>query len=956
MAEQLPRLNHHTPPSREAERSRAPTGPAHDTGPRSGAAICPIGIRGYNGAVPAPILATKLHAPTPRPGLVLRSSLIERLNEGLHRRLTLISAPAGFGKTTLAGEWIAGCKRPSAWLSLDEGENDLARFLMYLVAALQTMKADTGARIMAALQSPQQAPTESILSSLINEICSQPESFILVLDDYHSIDAKPVDDALAFILEHQPQQMHLVVATREDPNLPLARWRARGQLTELRAADLRFTAAEAAVFLNQAMGLSLSEGSITALENRTEGWIAGLQMAALSMQGRADTAGFIKAFAGSHRFVMDYLIEEVLQRQTERVRGFLQHTAILDGLCGPLCNAVAGREDGGEMLEALERGNLFVVPLDDKRQWFRYHHLFADVLRAHVTAAQPGRVPAMHRRASEWYEQNGLPADAIRHALAADDFERAAGLIELAGPSMEGTPQSAAWRGWVSALPDELVRARPVLSAWYAYALLASAEMEAADSRLKDAERWLAHPSAEMVVADERQFRSLPATIATARAYHAQALGDVEGTVTYARRALELLPEEDSVKRQQATGLLGLTCWAKGDLAAAERVFAEYNRKLRSVRSITDTIGTAFVLAEIRMAQGQLREAVHTLEHTLQFVVDQGGPLPPDAADLYRVLSELFRERGELEAAAQYLSRSEELSGHAELLGWTHRLCVAQALMKQTQGNLDDALDLLHEAERLFVRSPLLVVRPLSALRARIWVAQGRLAEALAWAREQGLSADDTPSYLHEYEHITLARILISAHGKDAKGSLQQIARLLERLLLAAEEGGRNGSVIEILVLEARVHDAQGDAPRALASLERALTLAEPEGWVRLFVDEGPSMADLLTRMAAVRGSGAPGMEAYIHKLLAAIEKQCPPRTPQGKQRGARVEALAPLLSEREREVLRLLGTELKGPEIARELFISLNTLRTHTKSIFGKLEVNNRLAAVRRARQLSLL
>ena len=554
--------------------------------PSVAAPICPIGVCGYNRVVPTPILATKLYAPPHRPELVLRPRLIERLNEGLHRKLTLISAPAGFGKTTLASEWIAGCKRPSAWLSLDEGESDFARFLTYFVAALQTMKADIGTRVLAALQSPQQAPAESVLTSLINEINAMPHDFILVLDDYHAVDARSVDDALAFLLEHLPRQMHLVIATREDPNLPLARWRARGQLTELRAADLRFTAAEAATFLNQAMGLHLSGDDITALENRTEGWIAGLQMAALSLQGRADTSTFIQAFTGSHRFVLDYLLEEVLQRQPERVHSFLLQTAILDGLCGPLCDAVTGREDGAEMLGALERGNLFVVPLDDQRRWYRYHHLFADVLRAHLREAQPDQVPTLHRRASEWYEQNGLPPDAISHALAADDFVRAAGLIELAGPAMEGSPQTATWLGWVRALPDELVRARPVLSVWYAFALLGRAEMEAAESRLKDAEQWLAHPSAEMVVVDERQFQSLPATIATARAYHAQALGDVPGTVTYARRALDLLPEGDHPRRQQATGLLGLTCWASGDLEAAGRVFADYNMKLRAARNL----------------------------------------------------------------------------------------------------------------------------------------------------------------------------------------------------------------------------------------------------------------------------------------------------------------------------------------------------------------------------------
>ena len=425
-------------------------------------------IRPYNNSMPTSILATKLYIPPPRSKAVPRPRLVARLNEGLHRKLTLISAPAGFGKTTLVSEWVAGCERPVAWLSLDEGDNDLARFLAYLVAALQTITADMGKGLLAGLQSPQPPPIELILTTLLNEITTIPDHFVLVLDDYHVIDAQPVDHALTFLLEHLPPQMHLVIATREDPQLPLARLRARGQLTELRAADLRFTPSEAAEFLNQVMGLNLSADDIAALETRTEGWIAGLQMAALSMQGRSDTASFIQAFTGSHRFVLDYLVEEVLQRQPERVRSFLLQTAILDRLSGPLCDAVTGREDGRGMLDALERGNLFVVPLDDRRQWYRYHHLFADVLQARLMEEQPDQVSGLHRRASAWYEQNGLPSDAIRHALAAEDFERAADLIELAGPMVEESSLTATWLGWVRALPDELVRIRPVLSVRYA--------------------------------------------------------------------------------------------------------------------------------------------------------------------------------------------------------------------------------------------------------------------------------------------------------------------------------------------------------------------------------------------------------------------------------------------------------------------------------------------------------
>ncbi|MDQ5811408.1 MAG: helix-turn-helix transcriptional regulator, partial [Actinomycetota bacterium] len=458
----------------------------------------------------APILATKLYVPPPQPKVVPRPRLIERLSEGLHRRLTLISAPAGFGKTTLVSEWLAGCEQPAAWLSLDEGDNDPKRFLAYLVAALQTIAPNIGEGVLGVLRSPQPPPAESILAALLNEITTIEEDFVLVLDDYHVIDAREVDDALAYLLEHLPPLMHLVIATREDPHLPLARLRARGQLSELRAADLRFTPSEAAEFLKGVMGLSLSAEDIAALETRTEGWIAGLQLAALSMRGREDVASFIRAFAGDNRYIVDYLVEEVLQRQPERIRSFLLQTSILDRLNGPLCDAVTGQEEGNARLEALERGNFFVVPLDDKRKWYRYHHLFADVLNAQLMAEQPDQVSTLHRRASEWYEQNGSAADAIRHALAAEDFERAADLVELAVPEMRRSRQEATLLGWLKALPDELFRCRPVLSVSYAGALLAGGEVEGVEDRLRDAERWLdttadmseraEAPSAEMVV------------------------------------------------------------------------------------------------------------------------------------------------------------------------------------------------------------------------------------------------------------------------------------------------------------------------------------------------------------------------------------------------------------------------------------------------------------------------
>src|SRR6266704_2444692 len=413
--------------------------------------------------MPTPILATKLYLPRLRPNVVSRPRLLERLNEGLHLKLTLIAAPAGFGKTTLVSEWVALIERPTAWLSLDEGENDPARFLAYLVAALQTIAATIGEGVLGVLQSSQPPPTEAILTALLNEITAIPDNFVLVLDDYHVIDAKPIDQALTYLVEHLPPQMHLVIATREDPQLPLARLRARSHLTELRAADLRFTASEASAFLTQVMGLSLSAADIARLSDRTEGWIAGLQLAALSMQGHQDVAGFIRAFAGDHRYIVDYLVEEVLERQPEALRSFLLQTSILDRLHGSLCDAVTGQQEGNARLLALERGNFFVVPLDDRRYWYRYHHLFAEVLSAQLLAEQPDQVATLHRRASAWYEQHGSAADAIRHALAAEDFARAADLVELAIPAMARSRQEATVLGWLKALPDELFHDRPVL-------------------------------------------------------------------------------------------------------------------------------------------------------------------------------------------------------------------------------------------------------------------------------------------------------------------------------------------------------------------------------------------------------------------------------------------------------------------------------------------------------------
>lgn len=913
------------------------------------------------------ILATKLFIPPPRSKIVLRSRLIERLNEGLFasRKLTLISAPAGFGKTTLISEWLAGCGSPAAWLSLDEGDNDPVRFLAYLVAALQTIAPEVGKGVLAFLQSAQPPPIESILTTLINDFTAISDSVSLVLDDYHVIESQPVDQALAFLADHLPPQMLLVIASREDPNLPLARLRARGQLTELRAADLRFTPVEAAEFLNRVMGLNLSDGDVAALEARTEGWIAGLQLAALSMKGREDIASFIQTFTGSHRFVLDYLVEEVLQRQPEPVRSFLLQTAILDRFCAPLCNAVTEREDGKEMLDSLDRSNLFIVPLDDQRQWYRYHHLFAEVLQTHLVEAQPDRAAVLHGRASAWYERNDLRSDAVRHALVAKDFERAAGLIELAWPAAElGSIQQATWLGWVKTLPDEVVRARPVLNVGYAYALLGSGDLEAAEARMNDAERWLepadrmkaqlATPLVEMVVADQKQFISLPETIAVSRAYIAQALGNIPDTIRYASRVLDL-PEADPFRHSQASMLLGMTRWASGDLEAADRVFADYTVRLRKAGNLPDAISTTVVLADIRLALGRLHEAINTLEQLLQFVMDQGEPIPIDTGDLHRELSMLLLEQGNVEAASQHLQKSQELGEKTRLPVSRYRLCIDQARLKTAQGDLEGALALLDEAQRLYIRTPLPDFFPISAMKARIWLAQGKLMKALEWVRRQGLSPDDELCYLHEFEHITLVRVLIAQYQRDRKdGVIRTALRLLERLLQSAEAGGRMGSVNEILVLQALAHQAiasqeHSSLTPALAPLERALILAEPQGYVRLFAEAGQPMAELLARAEKNRSSFLTKQDVgphSFHVLSPLIEPEVRPAK----------DMLVEPLSERELEVLKLLRTELSGPEIARRLTVSLSTVRTHTQKIYAKLGVNNRLAAIRRAEELDLL
>jgi LuxR family maltose regulon positive regulatory protein len=889
--------------------------------------------------------------------MVPRQRLSARLDAGAAARLMLVSAPAGFGKTTLLAVWLATTRsdRAVAWVSLDHGDNQPQTFWSYVVAALETAAPGVGEKARGLLRAAPPAPTATVLTTLLNELNALDDDVVLVLDDYHVVDSLEVHEGMAFLLDHAPPRLHLVVTGRADPTLPLARLRARGELVEVRAADLRFTPEEAVEYLNGAMGLDLTTKDVTTLAGRTEGWIAALQLAALSMQGRTDTAEFIAGFAGDARYVVDYLVEEVLARQPEAVERFLLQTSILDRLTGPLCDAVTGGSGGKAMLESLDRANLFLVPLDDRRRWYRYHHLFADVLRARLLDEQPDLVPMLHGRASDWYEANGEPDLAIEHALAAGDADRAADLVELAAPALRRLRQEGTLRRWMEAIPEEQFRARPVLSNGYVGALMSTGQIEGVEPYLRNAERWLDAMAAHgggpggrppgMVVVDEAGLRTLPAWVAMHRAGQALMLGDPAGCIAHARRVMDLADPDDGLGRGAASALIGLASWGGGDVAAAQRGYAESWSHMQRAGHIADIFGLAVTLGDLHIVQGRLREAARTYEAALRLGTEQNGPVLRGTSDMYVGLAVLHREQDDLATATELLHRSEELGEHLGLPQNPHRWRIAMARVREAEGDLEAATDLLADAERVYAGDFSPDVRPVPAMRARLSIVRGDLDDARRWARERGVSPEDQIGYLREFDHVTLARLLLAEYREERRmGSGQQALELLQRLLHAAEEGGRTGTVIEILSLQALTHQARGDTVTALAPLERALALAEPEDYVRTFTDEGPPMNALLAA-AADRGI-AP---TYVRRLLGSSG------TTRSRPSPAAV-AMAEPLSARELDVLRLLATDLSGPDIARQLSVSLNTVRTHTKNIYTKLSVTSRRAAVRRASELDLL
>ena len=903
------------------------------------------------------LLAAKLHVPRPRAKLLSRARLLERLTEGMAHELTLVCTPAGFGKTTLLADWARASPWPVAWLSLDEGDNDPARFWRHVAAALDAVGSGIADRIAPLLQGLQPASVEGLAATLVNELAELVEEAVLVLDDYHLIQSPPVHASVEFLLEHLPPALRLAVASRADPPLPLARLRARGQLAELRERDLRFTPTEAAELLRAAVGPDLPEAAVVALADRTEGWVAGLQLAALSLQGRGDVAAFVEGFSGSHRYVLDYLTEEVLDRQPEAVRGFLLTTSVLERLCGPLCEAVTARADSQQLLEQVERAGLFLQPLDEVRGWWRFHQLFADLLRARLDQQQPRRVPELHRAAATWCEQQGLVDDAIRHALAAGDAVWAARLIERHFDALLQRAEGATVDRWVAALPVP-VRSRPRL-------LLAQAVWGLLVGRVHEAEPLLADAEAALVAAGDEPYApsvgraaslvaNLPASIAIARADLARRRGDAEGVDAFVRRALPHLTNEDRALRWAVDRYLAVAAWQRGELAEAERLLIDLVGGQRAPGGGFLAVRPLYDLGQVQHARGHLGAALRTYQQALAAGSEAGRPLAPAGMGHIGMAGVLY-ERGELDAALEHAGQGVEL---CRQLAYTQPLLAGLATLariRHAQGDRTRAQAAIAEAEQVQPRPAVVdLLNPVPVLRGRLALADGEVADAARWARARGLDVDDRLGFPREREYLLLARVLV------AQGDPERALGLLERLHAQAVAQRRTGSLIEIQALQALAHAAAGDEPRGLTALAEALTLAAPEGYLRVFVDEGTPMATLFRELLARRRRARPATVAapydQLARLVEAFERAGLPIRPPASRGEIVAPGMVEPLTARELEVLRLLAAGKSNRAIAGQLVVTLDTVKSHVSHILGKLGAANRTEAVARAQDLGLL
>ena len=901
---------------------------------------------------PDVLLVTKLHVPRPRPGFVPRPRLAQALDEGLAKGRVLVCAPAGSGKTALLADWARGGGRPVAWLGLDGGDSDPARFWRYAVAALDGVRPGLAGRV----GPPLPRSSEGLVTALVNELADPgPDEVLLVLDDYHLVDSGPVHESVAFLLENLPPGLRVVVSSRADPPLPLARLRARGQLAELRAADLRFTGEEAAALLGEAAGPGLPGPAVAALVARTEGWAAGLQLAGLSLRGHTDAAGFAAAFSGSHRFVLDYLADEVLASQTGQVRAFLLETSVLERLSAELCDAVTGRAGSQAMLQDIERAGLFLVPLDEVRGWWRYHHLFADLLRARLRAEQPSRVQALHRAAARWCEEHNLADDAVRHALEAGDAAWAARLVERHVEEVLGRSEGVTLRRWLSALPTESLRDRPRLYLAQAYGAVMGFQLEALESLLDDAERAFASGGDEPYGNPDRRTTSVlanvPAAIALLRAMLARLRGDGALAAGYNEQALALLGADDWLMRSFVRWNQAVADWQGGRLESAERGLVE----VLAERRASDEFFAGFLamracydLGEVQRAQGNLDAAQATYRQALEVAGESSQAAHTGMAHVG--LAQVRYERNELTAALDHANRGIEL---CRQLAYTSPLATGLAVLarvRQAHGDAAGALEAMGEAGQAGL-SPQ-VIALLSPVRARLLLTQGDVTAAAQWAKTAGLRPDDEPDYPREPAYLVLARILLAQNNPGPA------LTLLQRLLAAATSQGRTGSIVEVQALRALALAACGDRTGALGALTEAVTLAGRHGYVRVIADEGAPMHALLAQLSAPQ----PGQQHEARRVdpghLAALLRACGQAdgAPSRGQAAAATPGLAEPLTDRELEVLRLLAAGRSNQRIAHDLVVALDTVKKHVSHILGKLSAANRTEAVARARQLGLI
>lgn len=887
------------------------------------------------------LLKTKLYVPLLQSKWISRPRLVKCMDEGFVRKLTLISAPAGFGKTTLLVDWIHREKIPVVWLSIDKNDNDPLHFLTYVIAGLQTLKAGIGKAALTMLQSPQPPPIDSILINLVNDVTLIPTDMALVLDDYHCIDVKPIHDMIAFLLDHLPKQMHIILATRSNPPLPLARIRSQNQMTELRAADLSFTTDETFVFFDKCLKFKLSNDDMTLLRSRTEGWIAGLQLAALSLSGSKDPSGFLKAFKGDNRYIADYLTEEVLNRLSEPLQNFLLQTCFLERLSGPLCDAVTRQENSRQMLNTLDKANLFVVPLDDERCWYRYHHLFADLLQQRSRAKQSDLVSELHRRASQWFAKNGFKNEAVDHAVFAQDYALAVQLIEeIAEIDWDRARESRILR-WLKELPEEQIDTNPKLSIFYARELFKSGYLDDAEKRLQTAEKILESNSISDVDKDR-----LLGRIAVIRAYISMRTGNLHRTVCLSSQALKLLPERDLNWRSVAATTLGMG-YGPDKLVEAQQAYFDAMKISKAAGNVYYQIFAGSCLGSIMRDRGKFKEARDFCRQLLSLAIENGIEQTGIVGSLYANLGLIYCEWNDLDEGIRLINKGVELSeiGRDPVIAATCKVSLLRAYMYRM--DLMGAVKLMeniNERSSNFVLPPW-VTNIISALNVFFWLGSGNMNAALQWVRERGLSHEDKPDGWHEIEYIALAHVLI------AQNKLDEADRLLQRLIENATAGDRVYMMIEMRLMRALIFKTRQDTVAALAELKLALGLAEPGGLIMILVSKGKPVAELLEEIAAVKKQDHDPVQAgfslsYAKKLLSVFKASTP----------SKIEGLMDPISDRELEVLHLIAAGLSNREIAEKLFISLNTVKTHTKNINSKLDVNSRIKAVARAKELGLL